>query len=444
MKLGARLLETITLLQNYDYGMPSDVYLHHALKQKRYIGGSDRRFIRECFYQILRHYIYLDFLIKRSPSPQISRDKHARSLMVLYCALYQKDWIACFNGERYHPAILTPQEREMIDHSPSTSSFLPQTEEEKAVSMNLPPFWYKTLSKSYGENLSQHMHAMNKVAPLDLRIHSLRLSPHEALSRVRQNSPVVSIAPFSPFGLRLYDKDLFDQSLVTQGFMEPQDAGSQIITLACDVAPKMRVADFCAGAGGKTLGLSMMMNNQGTIVALDIDTKRLNRAQERFRRLGLHNITTKLIEPIWIKRKKHSFDRVLIDAPCSGSGTWRRNPDLKLRAQEKELEQLLTTQRDILRQASALVKPGGRLIYATCSLLNDENDSQIHWFLSTDEGQRFRLLNLNHHWSAMVERAKHPTQDTTTFPPPCETAMFQLTPLDHDTDGFFVAVLESQ
>ena len=441
MKLGARLLETIVLLTGYDYHLPADIYLHHALKEKRYIGGSDRRFIRECFYKILRHQLFLESLLERLSPHQ--KDQHGRNMMMVYGALYQKDWLACFNGERYHPPALVSWEREMLENIPHQLLHPCHTDEEKAATLNLPPFWYRHLTKSFGDKLVNHMHALNKVAPLDLRIHSLRLSQKEALSLAQKKGAEPSPAPFSPFGLRLFDHQLFDQELVTKGFMEPQDVGSQIITLACDVAPKMRVADFCAGAGGKTLSLSMLMRNQGTIVALDVESKRLKRAQERFRRLGLHNITPKIIEPTWIKRQKHSFDRVLVDAPCSGSGTWRRNPDLKIRVQEKELKQLLQTQQDILRQASALVKPGGRLIYATCSLLMEENDDQIHHFLSTDEGQRFRLFDIAHHWSRIIEGAIDSTQHTASFPTPCTTPMFHLTPLEHNTDGFFVAVLEA-
>ena len=214
---------------------------------------------------------------------------------------------------------------------------------------------------------------------------------------------------------------------ILKGDMEPQDEGSQIIAMMVDARPGMRVLDYCAGAGGKTLSLAMHMENKGTLIASDISKVRLERSAERLKRLGIHNCTTLMADGKW--RKKHSaqFDRVLVDAPCSGSGTWRRNPDLMLRTDETDIEELVEKQRSILSEVAPLVKPGGRLIYATCSLIHDENDDQINWFL--EQHPDFRLIPLTRIWELST-------------PAPSEEDMWHLTTSQHHTDGFFMACLE--
>ncbi len=192
--------------------------------------------------------------------------------------------------------------------------------------------------------------------------------------------------------------------------------------------PGMRVADWCAGAGGKTLAVAMEMENRGHIVACDVHDKRLDGAVKRLRRAGVHNVEQHLIVPgdKWAKRRAGSFDRVLVDAPCTGCGTWRRNPDARLRLTETDLAELVVKQAAILDTASRLVRPGGRLIYATCSLLPAENEVQIDGFLARHGD--FALLDLAQAW---------PFDGA----PPCDGPYLALTPLRHGTDGFFAAVL---
>jgi 16S rRNA (cytosine967-C5)-methyltransferase len=191
----------------------------------------------------------------------------------------------------------------------------------------------------------------------------------------------------------------------------------------------MRVADWCAGAGGKTLAMAMTMDNRGQILACDVHDTRLTAAVKRLRRAGVHNVERHLIEPgdKWVKRRAGGFDRVLVDAPCTGTGTWRRNPDGRLRMTETDLAEILPKQAAILDEASRLVRPGGRLVYATCSLLREENETQVEAFLERQSG--FKLVPLHEAW-------------TLPGPPPSEGPYLVLTPLRHGTDGFFAAVLE--
>jgi 16S rRNA (cytosine967-C5)-methyltransferase len=195
--------------------------------------------------------------------------------------------------------------------------------------------------------------------------------------------------------------------------------------------PGERVVDFCAGAGGKTLAIAAQMENKGRVMACDVLANRLKRSAERFRQAGLHNIETKPLtserDP-WVKRHKGTFDRVLIDAPCTGIGTWRRNPDARWRQLGAGLESLLPLQASILTSAARLVKPGGRLVYATCSLLPEENEEQVAAFLAAHPA--FRVVPLREAAPQITDSA-HPD-------------FLSLTPARHDTDGFFAAVMQRE
>ena len=194
----------------------------------------------------------------------------------------------------------------------------------------------------------------------------------------------------------------------------------------------MRVVDFCAGAGGKTLALAAGMQNKGHLVACDISAPRLERAVVRLRRAGVSNVERRPLSSErdkWVKRHAESFDRVFVDALCTGTGTWRRNPDAKWRLRPLDLEELSALQGNILDSAARLVKPGGRLIYATCSMLPPENDGQIENFLAGHPA--FALVPISQVW-----------KDAIGTPCPVQTDTLQLTPAQHGTDGFFVAVME--
>jgi 16S rRNA (cytosine967-C5)-methyltransferase len=193
--------------------------------------------------------------------------------------------------------------------------------------------------------------------------------------------------------------------------------------------PGMRVVDWCAGAGGKTLALAGAMQNRGQIVACDVSAPRLDGAVRRLRRAGVHNVERHLLEAgdKWLKRRAGTFDRVLVDAPCTGTGTWRRNPDARLRLQQTDLSELVPKQAMILDAAQTLVRKSGRLVYATCSLLEEENEAQVTGFLRRHPD--FALIPLSRAWPLPQ-------------PVPNSGEFLCLTPARHRTDGFFTAVLE--
>ena len=231
----------------------------------------------------------------------------------------------------------------------------------------------------------------------------------------------------SPWCIRLPNRpQILKHDLVQSGKVEIQNEGSQLIALATQVQPGMRVMDFCAGAGGKTLAMAAMMDNKGSVVAGDVLEGRLKRSKQRFRRAGIHNIETRALSSQrdkWVKRQKGKFDVVLVDAPCSGIGTWRGDPDKRWRQLGPGLSELVPLQTDILDSAARMVKPGGQLVYATCSLLPIENEKQIEGFLRN-----------------------HPEFELADYPDVLPKAVkdgryMKANPADHDSDGFFAAVM---
>ncbi len=217
-----------------------------------------------------------------------------------------------------------------------------------------------------------------------------------------------------------------------------QDEGSQLIAALCAAGPGMRVADLCAGAGGKTLALAAAMGNSGRVTACDVNAPRLEGAAKRLRRAGVHNAETHLLVPgdpktnKWAKRRAGSFDRVLVDAPCTGSGTWRRNPDARNRTTARDLQELCAKQGEILAMGAQLVRPGGSLVFATCSLLPEEDEDQVTRFLASRPD--FSAVPLGRAWA----RAGLPGAP----PGDASAPHLLLSPAAHGTDGFFCAVLD--
>ncbi len=326
---------------------------------------------------------------------------------------------ALFCGGKYGPSPLSDDERAMLKGLRGHTVEHPDMPEE--VLGECPVECLGAFKEKFGKNFMREMRAMQEPATLDLRVNPLKASREDILEQLRKLGFKSELCRLSPWGIRVFERPSLNAlTMLKNGFVEIQDEGSQLVALAMDAKPGERVVDFCAGAGGKTLAIAAMMENKGRIVACDVMAKRLERSSERFRRAGVHNVEVRTLsserDP-WVKKHKGSFDRVLTDAPCSGTGTWRRNPDARWRPLGPGLEALLKTQSEILDSASRLVKAGGRLVYATCSLLPDENEKQIETFL-----------------------AAHPAFSVA----PCglDGADFlSLSPARHRTDGFFAAAM---
>ena len=331
-----------------------------------------------------------------------------------------------FSGGQYAPATLIPAEADVLRTLERHS--LEHPDMPLATRLELPDWILPALQARFGPALEPEMRAALDPAPLDLRVNTLKLTRDAARAALAAEGLDSVATPFSSWGLRIDGRRAVTTGAAFQaGLVEIQDEGSQLVAALVGAGPEMRVVDYCAGAGGKTLALAMQMQNRGTLVACDVSAPRLDGAVRRLRRAGVHNAERHLLAAgdKWAKRRAGTFDRVLVDAPCTGTGTWRRNPDARLRLQARDLAELLPKQAGILDAASRLVRPGGRLIFATCSLLQEENERQVEAFLQRTP--EFRLVPLGEAWALPIGLSGD---------------YLSLTPLRHNTDGFFGAVLE--
>ncbi len=429
MTPAARLAAAIELLAEIDAlpRRPADAVANDFFRGRRYIGSGDRRAVSDRAWRVLRSRRRLAWWLERAGTAPTPRMLVAASLLLEGWALSGVK--QSYSGGQFGPAPLLPEEHAaaavLEDHT------LDHPEMPQAVRLEVPDWLLPHLAARFGEALDGEMAAMDTPAPLDLRVNLLK-STRDAAQAALAAEGIESVpTPLSPWGLRIEGRRAVTTGPAFQtGLVEIQDEGSQLVAAMVGALPQMRVADWCAGAGGKTLAMAMTMENRGHIVACDVHDRRLEGAVLRLRRAGVHNVERHLIAAgdKWTKRRAGTFDRVLVDAPCTGTGTWRRNPDARTRLVENDLLELVPKQAMILSQASRLVKPGGRLIYATCSVLLEENEQQIDAFLAAHDG--FRMVRLGEAWP-------WPEQ-----PAPGQGAYLSLTPRSHHTDGFFTAVLE--
>lgn len=431
MTPAARLATIIAALTEIrETPKPADVVLSKFFRARRFIGAKDRGAMATAVYRILRCEARLEWWLWRT---QV--EATPRAFVLADTLLNEQTTVdelnSLCNGGQYAPPRLDKHEHDMalqMEGQPLNHAEMPDY-----VRYECPEWIWPKLEETFGAELPTLLAAMQEPAALDLRVNTLKADKATLLRELQAVGWKVEETKFSPHGLRLHGRpNLNSHPALQNGLMEIQDEGSQLIALVADTKPGMRVLDFCAGAGGKTLAMAASMANKGRIIACDILESRLKRGSLRFRRAGAHNID---IQPLknetdpWLKRHKDSFDRVLVDAPCSGTGTWRRNPEARWRQLGPDMEKLLATQASILASAARLVKPGGRLIYATCSILPDENQQQVDNFLTAHP--EFTRLNVSDEWASWVDDRPCPVTGTD----------LSLNPATHNTDGFYAAVL---
>jgi 16S rRNA (cytosine967-C5)-methyltransferase len=427
MTPAARIAAAIELLTGVESAptRPADGIANDFFRSRRYIGASDRRAVSERAWGVLRARRRLEWWLARGAVPPTPR------LLVAALLLFE-GWTStglgqAFSGGQFAAAQLDATERNGL--RPLAGHTLDHPDMPDAVRLEIPDWLLPRLAARFGPMLVPELTALLDPAPLDMRANLLKASREDARAALAAEGYEAEPTPISPWGLRLPGRRPVTAGPAFQsGLVEIQDEGSQLVALLTDARPGMRVLDLCAGAGGKTLALAACMDNRGHIAACDVSAPRLEAAVRRVRRAGAHNVERHLIGPgdKWLKRRDGGFDRVLVDAPCTGTGTWRRNPDARTRLTETDLSELVVRQAGLLDQAAPLVRKGGRLVYATCSLLPDENEDQVRDFLARDA--RFAVVPLPRAWKLGA--------------PPCAGDMLVLTPRQHGTDGFFTAVLE--
>lgn len=398
------------------FKQPADAVLSAYFREHKKLGRQDRNEIAETAFAALRHYQKIATVIRR-PAAQARKAALAALVLGRSTNISQiKDLID--EEETEFLSSLKARKSEFSD-DPATAAELPQ--------------WLIDRLRSHlsDQEILAFGRSVNQAAPLDVRVNTLNGKRDKILAALQTEYPAAEATPYSPWGIRFKDKiTLNKHPLFLDGTLEVQDEGSQLLALLVGAKRSEIIVDFCAGAGGKTLAVGAQMANKGRIYAFDIAEKRLANLKPRMTRAGLTNIHPERISSEHdsrIARLTGKADRVLVDAPCSGLGTLRRNPDLKYRQSPDTIAQLLEQQHSILDAAAKLVKPQGRLVYATCSILPEENEMQVERFLT--EHPDFELLDS----AQLLADAKIPL-DTGKY--------LRLDTARHQTDGFFAAVLQ--
>lgn len=362
----------------FNEGAYADRALESLLKQNRQWGSRDRGFVAETVYEIVRwKRLYTEIAGAASP---YSREDLYRVLGT---------WALLKGHSLPAWAEFTGLEEENIRGRHAT--LLKQRKFRESV-----PDWLDRLgAESLGEEAwTRELEALNQQAPVVLRTNTLRTTPEALRAQLQKEGFPTDFIPGYPLALKLRERaNVFRTQAFRDGWFEVQDASSQKVAPFLEAGPGMRVIDACAGAGGKTLHLAALMENKGQLLALDVYPAKLEELRRRARRAGAHNIEPRAITSSKvIKRLEGTADRVLIDAPCTGLGVLRRNPDAKWKLDPAFVEAVCQTQRDLLREYSRMVKPGGKVVYATCSILPAENHLQVAEFLEGEAGKGFRLV----------------------------------------------------
>jgi 16S rRNA (cytosine967-C5)-methyltransferase len=392
---------------------PADAALRLFFRDHPELGQRDRGFVAELVFTVLRHLRLLEQLTG-DPQPR----RLALTALSLQLGLSVRE--------------LAPNLERGDDTWLAQARAVDQAQLPPAVRLSLPDWLYERIAQERsGGELEDMARGLLQPAPLDLRVNTMLAKRDEVLAALERDGIPAAPTPYSPVGVRLDTKPaLQHHPLFLEGKVEVQDEGSQL--LAYLVSPRRRemVVDFCAGAGGKTLALGALMRSEGRVYAFDTAEKRLSNLKPRLKRSGLSNVHPQLIAgaaDVRVKRLTSKIDRVLVDAPCSGLGTVRRNPDLKWRQGPQAVTEMAAKQRLILDAAARLVKPGGRLVYATCSLLQEENEAVVDAFLDTHPP--FARVN-----SSEILHRQGVELDTGLY--------FRVFPHAHGMDAFFAGVFE--
>jgi len=358
-----------------------------TLRNRKEWGDKEKAVFSECVYDIIRNWRLLWYLLERKPS--INDLDHLVQIYFLFKGLKNQDTSAL--------------KRRLVS-----------IKQVRAIAQSLPDWLDERGEQELKERWYPVIKALNTPADIDLRVNTLRITKKELITILRKEGIIVKPLQGHPDALRLMEKrNVFALPSFSEGLFEVQDAASQLVSHLLDPQEGMRVIDACAGEGGKTLHLATLMRNKGKVIALDTQEWRLAELRKRAAKAGIDTIEARCISSSKVyKRLEGTADRLLLDAPCSGLGTLRRNPDIKWKLTNDDLERLITLQQDLLGRYSSLTKPGGRMVYSVCSILPSECETQIARFLQI-HASSFRLISEQRCW-----------------------------PDTDDTDGFYMALME--
>lgn len=426
MTPAARIAAAIELVEAIiERGAVADRTIHAYFKTRRYAGSGDRSAIADLVYTVLRHRASLGHGLNRAdPGARLLCLAAARRLTG---GSTETVAAALAAGGAYGPPPLEAAEAEALAAMDRPGPAPDWVRYDYPALLDMP------LKARFGPRLAEVVEAFNRPAPLDLRVNTARASRAAVLAELQGAGYAAAAAPWSPLGIRLpVQRRLGGLAAHAEGRVEIQDEASQLVALACEPAPGLAVLDLCAGAGGKTLALAAALAGQGRLVATDIDPARRDRMVPRLARAGATDwVERPPLDAGFDGREAGRFDRVLVDAPCSLTGTWRRDPEARWRVDQTMLDRLAVEQGALLDRAVPLLRPGGRLVYATCSVLIEEDEAVVEAFL--DRHGTFAPVDHDALFARVTGRA---------WPGPAARLGLLLDPACHRTDGFFVAVLE--
>ncbi|MBL0727764.1 RsmB/NOP family class I SAM-dependent RNA methyltransferase [Piscinibacter sp. HJYY11] len=409
-------LATDLLHKVLQFDSPADRVVSDFFRANRALGQRERHTLAETTYTVLRERLLYQHLA------QSGKGEMERRLAVL----------AWQGNEGFLRAALSEPEQQWLAQVQAVD----RSALSEKLRHNLPEWLADMLKAQLGDEFWPLVESLNVSAPLDLRVNTFKAKREEVAQALADARIDAQPTPYSPWGLRVQGKPALNKlDVFTRGDVEVQDEGSQLLSLLTDPKRGEMVVDFCAGAGGKTLALGAAMRNTGRLYAFDTSGHRLAALKPRLARSGLSNVYPAQIaheRDERIKRLAGKIDRVLVDAPCSGLGTLRRNPDLKWRQSPESIEELRVKQAAILASAARLVKPGGRLVYATCSVLEQENEAIVTEF-TTAQGKEFKPLPA----AELLEKAHVAGAEGLV-----RGEFLRLWPHRHGTDGFFAAAWE--
>lgn len=346
----------------------ADKVIERLLKKNKKWGSQDRAVVSEIFYNIIRWKKRLEYYMGEGVKPG-----NVYKLIIAYL-LWSKTHYKKF------------EEFDGVKTADILTKLKKGTVPTKSIEYSIPDWLAETLEKELGPKWEKEMQALNEQAPTVLRVNTLKTTAKQLINELKEeNVHAFQLKDLSTAVQLEEKKNVFLTSVFKEGFFEVQDSGSQMISNFLDVKPGMRVVDACAGAGGKTLHLAAIMENKGQIIGLDIHGWKLAELKRRAKRAGAHNIETREIsDNKVIKRLHEKADRLLIDAPCSGLGVLRRNPDSKWKIDQDFIDRIKNEQKTILQDYSKILKVGGQMVYATCSILPSENEKQVELFLQNN------------------------------------------------------------
>ncbi len=428
MKRAGRVAAAIEVLSEIvTRNRPASEALKDWGKAHRFAGSTDRHVIGTLVYDALRN--------RNSAAMRAGNDTARGLTLGTLAEIWQlsADEIETLCTEQFGPGELTAPEKQAL------ATPLPADTAAHVIG-NFPQWLEKDLRQTFGERLGLEMAALSQRAPVDLRVNTLKASRDDVLRAFAKFE--AQPTPFSTTGLRIPASGIDVRNVNVEaepahglGQFEAQDEASQLAALLTGVKPNDTVLDICAGAGGKSLALAALMQNIGKLVAFDRDKHRLRPIFERITRSGATCIEVVAYDEPQKLRVLGGYDLVVVDAPCTGSGTWRRKPDAKWRLSEKQLQIRLKEQASVLEQAAPLVGKGGKLAYFTCSILPQENRDQVQAFLNSHN--QFKIIPYTEQWKAVLASPPATSADG-------QTDTLQLSPHSHGTDGFFVAVMQRE